>query len=383
MHVLALPKWYPGLPDPQLGDFIRKQMVAVAQLHRVSVVHASPVPELPLMFREELDTADGAWELHCYYRPSLSPVLPLRKAINYRRYQQAMARGTARLVRERGKPELVHAHILTRSVYMAWLLARKWGVPFIASEQSSVFLNGRWRAKSGAARYFDRFLLRQAAAATAVSQHLAAAMEGHGLGKEMSIVPNVVPGLDLPLPAPGPSNQFLVVGDLVDGIKNISGVLHALANARKQGHDLKLEVIGGGPDREMLHRLAQELDLGDVVHWHGRLPQAGVMPVMARAGSVIVNSNVETFSVVTGEALASGKPVIATRCGGPEAFITPANGILVPVGNNNALAQAMISMAAEHHRYGPAAIRNSIGQRFSAIAVARQFDAVYQRVLPA
>lgn len=381
MHLLALPKWYPGLPDPQLGDFIRKQMLAVARLHRVSVVHACPVPELPVPYREELNTCDGAWELHCYYRPSLSPVMPLRKAINYRHYQQAMARGTARFVRERGKPDLVHAHILTRSVYMAWLLARKWGVPFIASEQSSVFLNGRWSAKSGAARYFDRFLLRQAAAATAVSPHLAAAMQSRGLGKELAIVPNVVPGLDLPLPAPGPAGQFLVVGDLVDGTKNISGVLHAMAKAREQGHDLKLEVIGGGPDREMLHRLAHGLGLGEVVHWHGRLPQAGVLPVMARAGTVIINSIFETFSVVTGEALASGKPVIATRCGGPEAFVTPANGVLIPVGDNHALAKAMVQMADGHHRYEPAAIRNSIGQRFSAAAVARQFDAVYQRVL--
>src|SRR5690606_18660221 len=101
-----------------------------------------------------------------------------------------------------------------------------------------------------------------------------------------------------PLPAPGPAGQFLVVADLVDRTKNISGVLRALAEVRGQGHDVSLAVIGDGPDREMLHGLAQSLGLGAQVHWHGRLPQHAVLPLMARAGTVIVNSNYETFSVV-------------------------------------------------------------------------------------
>lgn len=41
----------------------------------------------------------------------------------------------------------------------------------------------------------------------------------------------------------------------------------------------------------------------------------------------VLNSNFETFSVVTAEALAYGKPVIATRCGGPEEFVNKIMGI--------------------------------------------------------
>jgi hypothetical protein len=51
------------------------------------------------------------------------------------------------------------------------------------------------------------------------------------------------------------------------------------------------------------------------------MENTAVLDRMAVCGTVIINSNVETFSKVTGEALALGKPVIATRCGGPEAFI--------------------------------------------------------------
>lgn len=381
MHILVLPKWYPGLPDPQLGDFICKQMLAVAALHQVSVVHACAVEGLPEPYRQELDTSGGAWELHAYYRPDRSTLGIKRKAINFQRYRKAAMDGIERMLAERGKPDLIHAHILTRPAYAAWMLARKWDIPFIVSEQSSEHLKGTWQRKHALGKYFDRFLFRQAAASTAVSPHLAAALEKAGLGHGHAVVPNVIPGMDRPLPPAGPANHFMMVADLVDHVKNVSGVLNALALARSKGHDLKLEVIGGGADTEVLHAHANALGLQEHVIWHGRLPQAEVQPLMARTGTVIINSRFETFSVVTGEALACGKPVIATRCGGPEAFVTPENGLLIPVDDVPALCAAMVQMMQGHGRYAPEAIRASVGSRFSPEAVAQGFDQVYRQVL--
>ena len=103
--------------------------------------------------------------------------------------------------------------------------------------------------------------------------------------------------------------------------------------------------------------------------------------ITSGTGSVIINSNVETFSVVTGEALASGKPVIATRCGGPTAFITPANGVLIDVGSDAQLAAAMLAVHRGHGAYDPATVRASVSDRFSPEAVGTAFLHVYQRVL--
>ena len=87
------------------------------------------------------------------------------------------------------------------------------------------------------------------------------------------------------------------------------------------------------------------------------------------------------FSVVTGEALALGKPVIATRCGGPSAFITPENGVLIEPRDDQALASAMIARTKEEFRYDPATVRRSIDERFSPRAVGERFMTIYQRVL--
>lgn len=381
MHVLVLPKWYPGRPDPQLGDFIRKQMLAVAEHHKISVIYPCPVKDSSNVLEMVLDEGDRAWELRCYYHQSTSHFGPGRKTLNFLRYRRALRQGIAKMIRERGKPDLIHAHILTRPVWMAWRHSRKWGIPFIASEQSSVHLDGTWQLKSPVAKAVDRFLFRKASAVTAVSPHLAAALARAGLGTEHPVVPNMIPGMDRPLPPSGPAGNFMMVADLADRTKNVSGVLRALAAARTQGHDFSLDVIGDGPDREMLHALASHLGINPQVRWHGRFAQADVLPAMAKAGTLIINSNFETFSVVTGEALASGKPVIATRCGGPEAFITPENGMLIPAADDKALARAMITMAKDHGKYDPKTVRESVGHRFDTRAVADGFDTVYQEAL--
>lgn len=381
MHVLFLPKWYPGRNDPQLGDFLRKQAVAVARQVRVSVLHVTPLDDLVAPEEQELEEQDGLWELHCYYRPSRHPLGAVRKPLNALRYRRAVERGWQRVLRERGRPDLVHAHILLRPALVARQWWRRHGIPYIVSEQSSGYLNGAFQARGTAYAMLARRVLRDAADITAVSAWLGDAMVGLGLCQRYSVVPNVVPGLDRPLPAPGTPGQLLMVADLVDRIKNVSGVLRALAKARTQDPRLQLTLIGDGPDRTMLEQLAVELGLAAQVRFLGRLANREVLDHMATCWAVVVNSYVETFSVVTGEALAQGRPVIATRCGGPTAFIHPGNGILVAPGDDAALAKAMLDLLHNAEHFDPVAIRRSVSDRFSYEAVGCAFVERYQHAL--
>ena len=347
----------------------------------MSVVFCIPFAELGRSEEQELQLEDGAWELRCYYRPSTAAFKPLRKLINLRRFWRASWNGIRRAIQERGTPDLTHVHILVRPALVAWWLKKMRGVPFILSEQSSEYLDGTWDGKSALFKAINRFLFHRAAAVTAVSTHLGEGLKRHGLCTRYEVVPNTVPGMDRPLPPSGPSGQFMMVADLVDKTKNVSGVLRALKAGRDQGHDLRLDVIGDGTDMEILRHLSKNLGLNGSVRWLGRMSNAEVLTKMAATGTVIINSNVETFSVVTGEALALGKAVIATRCGGPVAFITEENGVLIEPRDDDALKVAMISRATEQRSYDAANIRRSINERFSAKAVGERFVAIYQRVI--
>ena len=380
MHVLFLPKWYPGRHDPQLGDFLRKQAMGVAGVARVSVLYICGTKSPHALDLEEVRNDDGLWELRYYYTSSEHPLGPLRFAINALRHFRSALRGWRSLVAERGRPDLVHVHILNRPALLALWLKWRYGIPFLISEQSSEYMDGTFSRKSGASRWISKWLIERSAGVTAVSTHLGERMKALGLVQRFDVVPNVIPGTDRKLPPKGTAGHFLVVADLVDRTKNVSGVLRALAILREQHPSVHLTIIGDGPDRSALEVLCATLKLTQNVEFLGRLANAQVLDHMAHTGAVIINSNVETFSVVTGEALAQGKPVIATRCGGPEAFVNTDNGLLIPVGDDQALAKAMDELIRSWDAYEPATIRASVHDRFSPHAVGSAFLTIYTRI---
>lgn len=382
MHVLLLPKWYPGRNDPQLGDFLRKQALAVGIHVRMSVLHVEAITDAGEVPLEELATTHGTWELCVRYRASVAAFTPWRKMINLTRYWRAMQRGWERIVKERGTPDLLHAYILVRPVLFAWWKAQGHRLPFLISEQSSEYLDGTYASKGPFFKAINHFLFRRAAAVTVVSAWLGDAIVEHGLCSRYEVVPNVVPGLDRSLPEAGAPGHFLMVADLVDRTKNVSGALRALAMGRKTNPDLRLTIIGDGTDRRMLEDLTDELGLRGSVEFLGRVANTVVLDRMATIFAVIINSNVETFSVVTGEALAQGKPVIATRCGGPVAFVNDVNGLLIDVKDDAALAAAMLELTMNAARYDPAVIRASVSEKSTPAAVGNAFYQVYRRILP-
>lgn len=378
-HILVIPKWWPNVRDPQLGDFIRKQVQALAGCTKVTVLLVEADPEAPAHL--EHVEADGLQVIRSRYHASRSPLTPWRKVANLIGYWRAAMAGWRMVLSRRGLPTLVHVHILVRPALIARWIKDRYGIPYILSEQSSQYLDGTYQRRGPLFHWVNRKLFADAAGTTAVSAWLGDRLVELGLCTSYDVVPNVIPGMERPLPPQGAPGQFMVVADLVDRTKNVSGVIRALAQVVANGVNARLTIIGDGPDRAMLTGLAEELDLADRITFLGRLPNTGVIDHMAHTWAVVINSRVETFSVVTGEALAQGKPVIATRCGGPQGFVTEENGILIPVGDTDALATAMYTLMEQATKYDPERIRASVNARSSPEAVGQAFLRIHRRSL--
>ena len=78
------------------------------------------------------------------------------------------------------------------------------------------------------------------------------------------------------------------------------------------------------------------------------------------------------------EALASGTPVLATRCGGPEEFVTKDVGLLVSPGDPKTLCEGLDYMLDNLHRYSRRRISEYAIERFSAEHVGAQLHRVYE-----
>lgn len=158
-------------------------------------------------------------------------------------------------------------------------------------------------------------------------------------------------GIDLetfsPRPAaPNPVPTIGFAGRLVRG-KGVDVLLRALALLRATG-PLRLKIAGDGPARVELQELAETVRVGTEVDWIG---WSSDMPSFWRGCDLAVmpsTESVESFGMAAVEAMACGKPVVATRNGAlPEVVDDGATGRIVPPGDAQSLARALEGFIAD------------------------------------
>ncbi len=128
--------------------------------------------------------------------------------------------------------------------------------------------------------------------------------------------------------------------------KNYSMLLRAVALLLKDT-PVRLVILGEGEDRSMLESYSKELKIHSNVAFLGF--QSNPFKYLAKASIFVLSSSWEGFGNVILEAMASGAPVISTRCpSGPDEIITNGvDGILVPVGNEKALSDAILKLLSD------------------------------------
>lgn len=138
---------------------------------------------------------------------------------------------------------------------------------------------------------------------------------------------------------------IVAVGRLVK-LKGFDLLLQAFARLPRQA-GARLMILGDGPERRALERLIRELDLGERATLVGR--QENPWKYMARADVFVLSSLTEAFPNVIGEALALGRPVLATDCSpGIREFLADSEcGLLVPPGDVAALAAGLERLLGE------------------------------------
>ena len=159
----------------------------------------------------------------------------------------------------------------------------------------------------------------------------------------------------------GEGPHLLSVGRL-ETIKDIPTLLHAAALFQAT-HGGTLTVVGDGPEKENLQKLAATLPLK--VHWTGAL--ANPFPWFAHADLFVMSSRFDTFPGALLEAHAFGIPSVSTDCpDGPRNIIVPGKtGLLSPVGDAAALAGAMTTLLGPQSQF----------DRDAALAVAARHNA--------
>ena len=384
LKILYVTKWFMNRHDPQLGVFIRKHASASALFCDVSLLCVmGDVSQKSLLEFEEQET-HGVNTLVVYFRKYRSAIPFIATLVNLARYLKASGAGLKHFEKKTGRHDVTHAYILLRPALIAWWLRLTKGIPFIVSEQWSGYATGAFAGKNFLTKFFYRFIFRKANAATVVSEFLKEKMEAAGFRNNISVTHNVVERLEKkssPHPANG-KTVILTVADLVDEIKNISAVIRAVAEISSAEKNFAYHIIGQGKDETRLKKMAADLGLLDsIIFFHGVKTNEEVFQYLHACDFLVMNSNFETFSLVCIEAMSCGKPVIATRCGGPQEFMNEKNGMLIGPGQDDQLKEAIMAMLVNHKSYDPKLLEAFAAQHFSPLNTGKKFEAVYRTAL--
>jgi glycosyltransferase involved in cell wall biosynthesis len=279
-----------------------------------------------------------------------------------------------------GVPDVLHAHVALSAGTVGIRMGRALGRPCVVTEHSSQILRG---AVSSVERREAAWVYREADAVLALSQGLLAAVGSLARVKFGGVVPETVDFEFFTLPRV-PRHRtpftFVSVSNLVMG-KRIDLLIRAFARALSARPGIRLAIVGSGADGPALQRLARECGVEPHVEFAGGLPQVGVRERLWSANALVLSSAFETFGMVLVEALATGIPVIATRCGGPDEIVEPGLGLLVERDDEEALANAMV--LTTELSYSETVLRERALARFGLGSVAEQvlrvYDALIQR----
>lgn len=382
-HLLFLPSWYPTDHHPVLGTFFREQAQALCKAAiRVGLVYPDIRSTRGLSvrgirenhFQTTVHEEEGihvvrfnGWNLPKFQRWDI-----------FFTYQ--VLRLVQRYITNFGKPDLIHAQSAMWGGVAAQRVKDHFGIPYVITEHSTLF--GRGLIEPWQVPYLKK-AFNDASAVLAVSGALGKLVEPYMKEPKVQVVPNVVNTDFFTIPHQSRDYEqfrFLSIAFLTPK-KGLDILLRSFSKAFRRRKDIILEIGGDGPQRVALEKLAAELGISEQVRFLGMLSREEVRAAMWRANAFVLASYIETFGVVLIEALSTGLPIVATRCGGPEEFIIPEVGILTEAGNVDGLAEALNKMYKNKTQFDAGHLRNYAINNFGEQKLVATLSGIYQNVL--
>lgn len=237
----------------------------------------------------------------------------------------------------------MHAHFTTGAASVAMLASELTGIPYSFTLHGPADFLEPYRWKIGEKASRARFV-------ATISHYARSQLMFHTPADHWDRLHIVHCGVD-PLRYAGDSTtnpdetRLIFVGRVapVKGLRLLIEAMNALADELP---DLNLTIVGDGEDRNLIEDMAQPL--GTRVHFTGYLSQDDVVGALAGADIAVLPSFAEGVPVFLMEALASGKPVIATQVAGVGELVRSGEtGLLVPAGDLDSLIQAIRDLAAD------------------------------------
>lgn len=400
MNIFHIPSWYPSADAPISGIFTKEQIIILSKYYSASNFgislwgqkteanllwtkdHLKNVLKIIKGLNQHPSQTTLAPNLIEYYAPAFTWTEKFLHG-NISGILRANEQNLNIFSQNTGKVSLIHAHVSFPAGLIAQHLSYKYRIPYIITEQMSPFPFESFKSRG---KPMNKVLspIQKADAIIAISP--SAAQDIKQMTNVQSIViPNLVDETVFkPLSEANSfkSNQpftFFTLGRMVQQ-KGISTLIHAIALLKSD--NIRFRIGGDGEYLKEYKQLADTLAIKDHrIVWLGELKREEAAMEFANCHAFVLPSIHESMGVVYAEALACGKPIIATYCGGPEFIVNKHNGLLVEVNAPQQLSQAMNYLVRNIHKYSAAEIRADFMARFSSGVITKKIYTLYESLI--
>ena len=364
MNILMIPSWYGTKTAPLLGSFYKEQAEELAARgHRVAVLYAEVGGSFRPADNQKMHDVVNGVETYIWVKPNLTPRWEKGRCFQRTRMLERMYR---QLEKTWGRPDVVNLRSSLQG-YEAVTLCRRHQLPLFFMEHSSFVVT---EGENSAARKRLYAVMDAANVNACVGSTLLAVMQPYKA--DTRVIPDLVDERRFFIREkedPHAPFTFAAMGQLRP-IKGHDTLIRAFARLRQMtDRPVQLRIAGAGGLREYLQGIIREEGLEEVCHLVGNIPREQVVDFMNDCDCFVCSSRTEMLSCVLHECAACGRPAIGTMCGGPQDIITDETGLLVPVDDVEAMAEAMLTMLDKAPTYDRQAIRRHIIEKFGRDAV--------------
>lgn len=383
MHVLVIPSAYPTEEVPLSSIFYKEQAIAIkdqgnkvgvifSETRRVSKVNLNMISKNHFQIRKYNENGLVTIRLHGWN------VFTMRGKSGINLWVKQSMKLFERYVQSEGLPDIIHVHSALYGGLVAREIKKKFNIPFVITEHSSAVLQGELRKH-------DIPILKEvyndADYIISVGEALKKSIGKYSFSK-VEVIPNIVDvnRFSIDIAKKNKDFTFISICHLKEN-KNVDLTIKALKEVSKTITNIKLLIVGDGPEKEKLINLSKESGINNIIEFLGAISREELSEYINKADAFVLPSKYETFGIAYIEALACGLPIITSKCGGPEDFFSGEIGYMIPNTNVNELKNAMINMINNINKFDPNNLRAYVKDRFSKEVVAGKVINVYSNVL--
>ncbi len=357
---------------------MRRHAEAAALFNSVSVLYVESDDTIKKT-KVNITNSNKITELIIKYPRVVNKLPIVSKIIKVRRFKKNYEYGL-NLLREKGfYPDIIHCNIMNPVGIIGKIWRDKFDLPYVITEHWTGFLpsDGRY-SKNKLLKLSLPGIANCAEKILPVSLDLKTALIENNLGKRFQIIHNVV-NTDKFFPKNSAKNRFLVVADLDNNQKNITGIINAFNIFSRKNPKIILSIAGGGDDQEIIMKQITKMNLLDKIKLHGRVSPEKLNNLLGQSHASILFSNYENLPCVIIEAFAAGVPFISTKVGGVEEIINKDRGILIPIQDEKELVEAMKQVLIT--KWDKKAIRDYAINSFSYQKIGEELNSVYAEII--